>query len=261
MCYGQRKCYFIFKIFFASFDDIPSWPRLCFGFNSFIDQKTDVVVFGTKHKLPVMKYICITVGGSTLSPSSHVRNLGVIFDSTLTMTNHISTICRTAYMHLHNISRIRRYLTPEATKSLVHAFSMPRLDYGNALLAGLPLEHLKKLQRIQNIAARIITFTPRRDHITPILKQLHWLPIKRRIEFKILLHVFRCINGMAPPYLADMLKRQCSTARTRSSQQLLPRTCWKCRGQSSWASAIAHSMLSALDCGMHYRSRLSASIL
>ena len=56
------------------------------------DQKTDVVVFGTKHKLPVMKDIRITVGGSTLGPSSHVRNLGVIFDSTLTMTNHISTI-------------------------------------------------------------------------------------------------------------------------------------------------------------------------
>ena len=90
------------------------------------DQKTDVVVFGTKHKLPVMKGIRITIGGSTLSPSLHVRNLGVIFDSTLSMTNHISMICRTAYMHLHNISRIRRYLTPEATKSLVPAFIMSR---------------------------------------------------------------------------------------------------------------------------------------
>ena len=109
----------------------------------------------------------------------------------------------------------------------MHVSEIGWLDYGNALLAGLPLEHLKKLQRIQNIAARIITFTPRRDHITPILKQLHWLPIKRRIEFKILLHVFRCINGTAPRYLADMLKRQCSTGRTRSSQQHLlevPRT-------------------------------------
>ena len=161
------------------------------------DQKTDVVVFGTKYKLPLVKDIHITIGGSTMSSSSQVRNLGVIFDSTLSMTNHISTICRTAYMHLHNISRIRRYLTPEATKSLVHAFIMSRMDYGNTLLAGLPLEYLKKLQRIQNIAARIITFTPRRDHITPILKQLHWLPIKGRIEFKILLHVFRCINGTA----------------------------------------------------------------
>ena len=120
-----------------------------------------------------------------MSSSSHVRNLGVIFDPTLSMTNHISAICRTAYMHLHNISRIRRYLTPEATKSLVHAFVMSRLDYGNALLA---LEHLKKFKRIQNIATRIITFTPRRDHITPILRQLHWFPVKRRIKFKIILH-------------------------------------------------------------------------
>ena len=161
------------------------------------DQKTDVVVFGIKHKLPLMKDIRITIGGSTISSnsstmssSSQVQNLGVIFDSTLSMTNHISTICRTAYMHLHNISRIRRYLTPEATKSLVHTFIMSRMDYGNALLAVLPLEYLKKLQRIQNIAARIITFTLRRDHITPILKQLHWLTIKRLIKFKILLHVF-----------------------------------------------------------------------
>ena len=159
------------------------------------------------------------------------------WESTLSMTNHISTICRTAYMHLHNISRIRRYLTPEATKSLVHAFIMSRLDYGNALLDGLPFEHLKKLQRIQNIAARIITFTPCRDHITPILKQLHWLPIKRRIEYKILLHEFWCINGTAPVYLADMLKRQCSTGRTRSLQQHLlkvPRTKLACFGDRSF---------------------------
>ena len=206
-------------------EEIGQWSRS--NLLKLNDQKTDVVVFGTKHKLPLMKDIRITIGGSTTSSSSHVRNLGVIFDSTLSMTNHISAICRTAYMHLHNISRIRRYLTPEATKSPVHAFIMSRMDYGNALLAGLPLEHLKKLQRIQNIAARIITFTPRRDHITPILRQLHWLPIKRRIELKILLHVFRCINGTAPLYLADMLKRQCSTGRTRSSQQHLlevPRT-------------------------------------
>ena len=172
-------------------EEIGQWSRS--NLLKLNDQKTDVVVFGTKHKLPLMKDIRITIG----------------------------------YTHLQNISRIRRYLTPEATKSLVHAFIMSRLDYGNVLLAGLPLEHLKKLQRIQNIAARIITFTPRRDHITPILRQLHWLPIKRRIEFKILLHVFRCINGTALLYLADMLKRQCSTGRTHSSQRHLlevPRT-------------------------------------
>ena len=171
------------------------------------------MVFGTIHKLPLMKDIHITIGEATLTASSNV------FGSSLCMTNNISAVCRTAYMHLHNISCIRRYLTIEATRLLVHAFVMSRLDYGNALLAGIPLEHLNKLQRIQNMAARIITFTPRSDHITPILTELHWLPAKFRIEFKILLHVFRCLDGMAPLYLANMLKRQCSTGHTRSPQQ------------------------------------------
>ena len=135
------------------------------------DEKTDVVVFGTKHKLPLMKDIRITIGEVNFKLSSNVRILGVVFDSSLCMTNHISSICRTAYMHLHNISRIRRYPTIDATKLLVHAFVMSRLDYGNELLASLPLVHLNKLQRIQNMAARMITFTSCRDHINPILEK------------------------------------------------------------------------------------------
>ena len=104
------------------------------------DQKTDVAVFGINHKLPAMK----DTRGSTMSSSSHVRNLRVIFDSTLSMTHHISAICRTAFMHLHNISCNRHYLTPEATKSLVHPFVMSRLNYANSPLAGLPLEHFSE---------------------------------------------------------------------------------------------------------------------
>ena len=180
------------------------------------DHKTDVIVFGTKQKLPTLKDFRIIVGDTTRIPSSSVRNLGVVFDSSVSMTSHISTICRTAYMHLHNINHIRRYLTIDATKALVGAFVTSRLDYGNALLIGLPRDQINKLQRIQNMAARVITFTPRRDHITPVLKDLHWLPVKCRIEYKILLHAYRCLNGMAPLYLANL-----SPGRTRSSEQHL----------------------------------------
>ena len=155
-------------------------------------------MFGTKQRLPTLKDFRITVGDTTRIPSTSVCNLGVVFDSSLSMTTHISTICRTGYMHLHNISHIRRYLTIDATKALVHAFITSRLDYGNALLIGLPRDQINKLQRIQNMAARVITFTPCRDHITPVLKDLHWLPVKCRIEYKILLHVYRCLNGTAP---------------------------------------------------------------
>ena len=134
------------------------------------DHKTDVIVLGTKQKLPTLKDFRISVGDTTRIPSTSVRNLGVVFDSSLIMTSHISTICRTAYMHLHNISHIRRHLTIDATNGLVHAFVTSGLNYGNALLIGLSRDQMNKLQRFQNMAARVITFTPRRDHITPVLK-------------------------------------------------------------------------------------------
>ena len=141
------------------------------------------------------------------------------------MTSHISTIWRTAYMHLHNISHIKRYITIDATKALVHAFATSRFDYGNVQLIGLSHDQMNKLQQIRNMATRVITFTSRRGHITPIVKDLHWLPVKCRIEYKIIRCVYRCLNGTAPLYLANLLKGQ--NRRTRSSEQHLldiPRT-------------------------------------
>ena len=90
---------------------------------------------------------------------------------------------------LRNIGRIRRYITDDACRSLVNGMVTSRLDYANASLAGATNEALSRLQRIQNMAARIVTRTPRQSNITPVLKQLHWLPIDRRITYKILLHV------------------------------------------------------------------------
>ena len=168
-------------------------------------------MFGTKHKLPLIKDIRITIRQSIMRSSSHVRNLGVVFDSSLSMTNHTNAICRTSYMHLHNISRIRRYLTKYATKSLMHTFVISGLDYGNALLTGLPLEQMNKLQRIQNMAARIIP--------------LATYQASNRIQNPSA--CVRCLDGTAPLYFVNMLKRRCSTRRTCSSQQHLlevPRT-------------------------------------
>ena len=84
-------------------------------------------------------------------------------------------------MHLRNINHIR-FLTVDATTFLVHGLAMSRLDYANALLFGLPSHQLDRLQRLQNLAARTIKHTPKRDHITPVLRDLHWLPIRRRLD-------------------------------------------------------------------------------
>ncbi len=93
------------------------------------------------------------------------------------------------------------------TEKLVHAFMTSRLDYCNALLGGCPASSINKLQVVQNAAARVLTRSRKYDHITPILQSLHWLPIKFRISYKILLLAYKALNGLAPAYLTSLLSR------------------------------------------------------
>ena len=114
--------------------------------------------------------------------------------------------CRTAYFHLNNIRRIRKYLSNQSAQTLVHAFIIGRLDCCNSLLYGLPSVHLSKLQRARNSAARLVcTDISRYDHVTPVLYSLHWLPVQYRICFKILILTFKAIHGLVPEYINDLI--------------------------------------------------------
>jgi hypothetical protein len=106
---------------------------------------------------------------------------------------------------LHNIGLIRKFLTPEASATLINALVTSKLDSLNSLLIGLPQQVLAKLQRVQNCAARVITRTSRMDHITPVLNELHWLRVKERIEYKVILLTFKCLTKSAPSYLRDLI--------------------------------------------------------
>ena len=101
--------------------------------------------------------------------------------------------------------RIRKFLNHETVQILVNAFVTSRLDYCNSLLYGPPATQLNKLQRVQNAAARLICNISRFDHISPILFELHWLPIKYRINFKILLITYKALHGLAPNYITELL--------------------------------------------------------
>ena len=106
-----------------------------------------------------------------------------------------------------DISKIRKFLTFEACQAVVHAFVSSRLDYCNAMLYGLPSCQLNRLQLIQNTAARIVSRAKPSEHVTPLLKQLHWLPIRERSVFKICLLTFKALHGSAPIYISDLLKK------------------------------------------------------
>ena len=112
---------------------------------------------------------------------------------------------RACYLQLRLLSRIQRYLTYEAAEKLTHAFVTSRLDNLNSLLINTPSFQVQQLHLIQNTPARIVTQERKFCTITPILKDLHWLPVEARIEFKTLLHVYRCVNGIAPEYMTSCL--------------------------------------------------------
>ena len=129
----------------------------------------------------------------------------MIFDSELGFIPHIKNITKICFYHLKNIARVSPFLSQASTEVLMHAFISCRLDFCNALLSGLPKKSIFNLPLLQNLAARVQTRTRGREHITPVLKSLRWLPVRFRINFKVLLPVFRCLNGLGPSYLLDLL--------------------------------------------------------
>ena len=140
-----------------------------------------------------------------ITSSAVIKDLGVTLDSDLAFDAHIKNISRVAFYHLRNTSKILKMLSLHNAEKLVYAFVTSRLDYCNALLSGCANSTLKGLQLIQNAAVRILSRTRRFEHISPVSASLHWLPVKFRIDYKILLLPFKPLHGLAPLYLNYLL--------------------------------------------------------
>ncbi len=177
--------------------------------------KTEILLIGPKNSTQNLLDYNLQLDGCNVT-SSTVKNLGVILDSNLSFENHISNVTKTAFFHLRNIAKLRNMLSVSDAEKLVHAFMTSRLDYCNALLGGCPASSINKLQIVQNAAARVLTRSRKYYHITPILQSLHWLPIKFRISYKILLLAYKALNDLAPAYLTNLLSRYNPTRSLRS---------------------------------------------
>ena len=186
--------------------------------------KTELVVISSKFRnRPNLEYV--RVGDEFIAPNLSVRNLGVIMDNCFCMEQHVKKICSEANYHLRNISKIRKYLTQDSAQILIHAFISSKLDYCNSLLYG------------------IVTLARKYDSITPIMFKLHWLPVHSRIIFKLLLLVYKALNGKAPSYISSLLSHhKCSRSLRSSGQELLTVPLAKLKTYGDRAFSIAAPM-------------------
>ena len=145
--------------------------------------------------------LSLTVNRNIIKCSDRVKDLGVLLDSKLTMVDNIQSVTRKAYCALANIGKSRRNLTKPAAETLVNACVTSVMDYANRTSLGVPQVHTNRHQRLQNMAACNICRYGPRDHVTPLRKELHWLPIEARPVFKILCYTYKAIHDNLPEYM------------------------------------------------------------
>ena len=186
--------------------DIKSWmDQVCLKLN---EATTEFIYFDWPSQLGKCATTTIDVNGETITRSSVTKYLGAHLDSALNFKQHIKTKCRAGMFNLQCICATRKYLTKSASNKLMVSLVISHQDYTNALLGGLPKCSIDQLQRVQNIAAKIVLGIGRYNSSSRCLAELHWLPIQQRIEFKIITLVHKSLHGLAPQYLVDLLTRK-----------------------------------------------------
>ena len=181
--------------------------------------KTELLVAVHKRFKNSINVSHIDIDSVLIKPSQSIRNLGAFFNITMDHTDFVMQKCRSARFALRNISRVRSSLTRKACETLVQAYVTSRLDYCNVLLYGLPKYLLDRLQKVQNSAARVVALSPKREHITPVLADLHWLPVEYRIHFKILLYTYKALNNCAPQYISELIRQYTPSRPLRSGNK------------------------------------------
>ena len=170
--------------------------------------KRQVVLFGTRQQLEKLgedNTFEIKIGSEVIKPTPSARNLGFHMEAQLKFQTHITKVCSTAYSTLKTIARFWNLLTPEAAKIIIQGLVTSKLDYCNGLLLGVSAHQMNKLQIVQNMCCRIIKNLRKYDHISNAIKDLHWLKIPQCIQFKVLVTIYQCVNGLAPPFVINLL--------------------------------------------------------
>ena len=168
--------------------------------------KSQVIVFYPKEHLGQAVFDRLLLsGGSYIQISLEVLSLGLIIDAQLTFSPYISSMISQGYHLIRNVSSIRKYLSTKHVKTLVNSIVIAKVDNCNSLLYGISAFDSDRLQKFQNSCARLIYWKGKYDHVSGILKELHWLPTEVRTYFKLLCCVFKCLHDLAPSYLSELI--------------------------------------------------------
>uniref|UniRef100_A0A669DHZ7 Reverse transcriptase domain-containing protein n=1 Tax=Oreochromis niloticus TaxID=8128 RepID=A0A669DHZ7_ORENI len=211
------------------------------------EEKTEVLVCAPDRHVP---NIMNALGPLSTFVKSSIRNLGVTFDSALTLDVHVKSLVRSCFYHLRNISKLSPIVSHTELEIVIHAFISSRLDYCNSLFTCLNKNSLERLQIVQNAAARLLTRTSKYSHVTPLLIQLHWLPVEFRVHFKILVLTFKALQGQAPAYIIELLQPYVPSRSLRSCDQgllVIQHTRLKTKGDRAFATMAARLWNSLLQ--------------
>lgn len=171
------------------------------------DDKTEILTVQGPRRNPADLH-SLTVGDEEVGINKCIRLLGVDFHVNISFKQHVSTVAKKCFYTLKNMFKIRRCLDESSAKAMVHTMITSNLDYCNVILCGLPDSTLKHLTRVQRMSARFVSQRSKYDHITPTMMQLHWLPIRHRIHYKVILLTYKSMNGLAPPYLEELMTKR-----------------------------------------------------
>ena len=199
--------------------DIKKW--MCLNKLKLNDDKTEVLLVGSRRNTMNIPSLCLKVDDTIVHHTKTVRNLGTVLDSDLGMEQQVCSLRKKLIFELKKISTIRPFITRTACQQLVSSLLFSKLDYCNALMFGASADKIKRLQTIQNNAARLILRKRRREEATPLLVQLHWLPVEARIKFKAATLVYKCLDNSAPEYLQGIIQLYQPSRTLRSSMDNL----------------------------------------
>jgi hypothetical protein len=187
------------------------------------DDKTEFLIIGTPGKLKQVLFNEIDICDARVPSSLKARNLGVFFDKEMNLNSQVNNLCRSGFYHIRNLSAIRNILDMDSAKLAANAFVTSTLDYGNSLLYGLPKTKINKLQVMHNAAARVVIKAHKSDRLsmTAVRKDLHWLPVEARIQFKTLALTWKAYHGTGPKYLTDLINKKQRSHNIRSNDDFL----------------------------------------